>query len=213
MRTTTRGPVGLAFGLVGAVALGFALACTGDVAPPPPSPSPAPAPAPAPATDPAPTDGDEGAAADTDAEGTDAAAAGEASENGAAPGESWCCEYDGPLGRTQALLDSPKECTDEFGSQNAEFVKGDQCAPVCCKYAKDPADLGKGFNTETVAAGNCTMRKGTVEPDACAAKPRPSGPRPTPQPSRLVRPGSTAPPAPGGRKPTPAPGGRITRPR
>ncbi|MCB9676899.1 MAG: hypothetical protein H6737_17420 [Alphaproteobacteria bacterium] len=213
----------------GALSVVFLFACMGGEAPKP-SPAPAaPAPAaPAPAAEPA----GEGGEATPDGEKTeDGAKEGEGGEGTAEAtddGESWCCEYDGPLGKTHALLDSPKECTDKFGSNGAEFVKGPQCEAVCCKYAEDPADLGKGHLHEVVAKANCEMRKGeTVEPtaevcaelmpegaedDKPAAKPRP---RPPPR-GPMVRPGS-APVAPrgngggGGTRLQPKPGG-LTRP-
>lgn len=96
-------------------------------------------------------------------------------------------------------------------------MNGAQCAPVCCKYPKDAADLAKGYTTETVAAGNCTMRNGTVEETGCAVKPRPAQPA-TPIPSKLTRPGTRPAPGPApaprpGTTPRPAPKpGQLTRP-
>lgn len=201
----------------GALALGFVLACTGgDV--PAPTPRPAPPPAPAPAPPPAPeppkdTDTD----TDPDAAAAEDGTPGEAPAEGTPEGENWCCEYTGPLGTTQALLDNPKACTDQFGDKGGKFVQGNQCAAVCCKYAKDPADLAKGYETETVAAGNCTMRKGTIDETACAATPPRPRATPAPAPGRLTRPGtgdrSPSPaPRPGGGSPAEPKPGRITRP-
>ncbi|MEZ4322502.1 MAG: hypothetical protein R3F61_33855 [Myxococcota bacterium] len=217
----------------GIVSVGFVLACMGGEAPKPsPKPPPAPAAAPAPAPE-APKDGEAGENPDGEpGEATEAGGAeGEGTTEGAegtdaaTDGEFWCCEYDGPLGKTHALIDSPAECTEQFGSNGAEFVKGPQCEPECCKYAQDPADLGKGYLHEVVAKANCDMRKGErVEPskDVCPsllpegtseASPKPR-PRPAPR-GPLTRPGTQPAPAPGGQRggsrPTPKPGG-LTRP-
>ena len=177
-----------------------------------------------PEADKAATDGDE-APKDGDKAGDD----GDTTEG------AWCCEYEGPLGATQALIDNPKECTEKFGDKNAKFIKGDQCAPVCCKYATDEADLGKGYTYETVAAGNCTMRKGdAVDKDAEGSDAKdcvdPKGaeatttdaPKPAPVaqpgPGRITRPGSGG--RTGGGRGVLKPGGRggkgggrVVRPR
>lgn len=147
-------------------------ACTGET----PSPEPAPAAAPAPS---APLAVPVEAPKDEPAEAPPA----EPSTPGAAAGETWCCQYDGPLGKTQALIDNPGECASTYADHHPEFIAAPECAPVCCKYAKDPADLSAGFQWDTVAAGNCTMRKGTpVELDEGATCRDPDAPKPVARP-------------------------------
>jgi hypothetical protein len=128
-----------------------------------------------------------------------AAVAGGTASAGAPAGAAWCCEYDGPLGKTQDLIDNPAACAARYAAYQPTFVSGAVCEPVCCRYARDAADVSRGYAFDTVAAGNCTLRGGSVvELDAgqrCQDPSRPSTPRMRPRPA----------PAPPPRVPPPAP--------
>ncbi len=175
----------------------FVLACTGGEPPtasstvevPPATPAPAPVTPPSPAAE-------AGTAANDEAPPTTAGDADDA----------WCCQYDGPLGKTLDLIDNPATCASRYADHNPQFINAPECEPVCCKYAKDPADLSQGFIWKTVAAGNCAMRKGTpVEAgsDKCQAPgtTKPTSPKPQPAPTRRTAPRKPA-AAPAPKKPT-----------
>lgn len=115
---------------------------------------------------------------------------------GGAADSAWCCQYDGPLGKTQDLIDNPAACATKYADHAPEFVTSPACVAVCCEYARDPADLSKGMVFSEVAAGNCDMRRGRiVELDdgaSCRDPARPAPRRPAP-----VRPApAPAPPPP-----------------
>ncbi|MCB9669447.1 MAG: hypothetical protein H6736_23395 [Alphaproteobacteria bacterium] len=177
-----------------AATLAFVLACTGGEtpmgpasvgsAPAPEAPAPLAVPADAPEPDAAPPDAGNVETPDPDGAG-------------GAAGDTWCCQYDGPLGKTHDLIDNPAECAQKYADHNPEFISSAECAPVCCKYAKDPADLSKGFTWESVAAANCEMRKGTVESIADGATCRdPSIPAPRASTVRPAPPPAPPPPKP-----------------
>ena len=217
------------FWVAGIVTVGFLLACTGEVQTTTPASTP-----PAGGTpEEAPPDAEPEADAGEDAPGDDAGAEAEPdaepeAEGAAEAADASCCAYDGPLGETHALVDSEADCTSTYADNNPRMVAGPQCVPVCCTYPEDPADLSKGDAHARVAAGNCTLRKGTVVdagPDTCpeadaAPTPEPAArPRPKPKGKPVVipplkRPGGER----GGTRPQPRPrpsggsGGGLTRP-
>lgn len=178
-----------------ALTLAFAIACTGGDTPMAPAEIPAPAtPAPPELARPA-----EPAAPEAPAppEAPDEPAMPASAASGGAAGDHWCCQYDGPLGKTHDLIDNPATCAEKYADHAPEFVSSPECAPVCCKYAKDPADLSEGYVFEEVASGNCDMRKGTLieleEGATCRDPDKPRAPvtrkaiRPTPPPQPTFR--------------------------